>query len=461
MIKLGYRSLGMRIWVTITVIILVMTISISLIYTVMMSNYVAQRKAIENAKNTKTALLTIKNPSGAALGKVESFIVKKGKSGLMDIVSPEPWDKAGLRRITPDLRRAMAEYIKVGEVVDSAYVINYNGRVYEFTVGSIGGLGTDSLYLISYTLVDKSSKFLGITILVSSIFIIIGLIVSNLVAENISKPLAELENYTTRIANKDWTKPLEIDRKDELGRLAAAMNIMQEELKKKDEDEKIFFQSISHDLKTPVMVIMSHAEALIDGIYVDSAEETAFIIREEALRLERKISQILYLNSLEYSLEKGSEVTEINLEELVIGITAKMKHIRNTIKWKLDTDEVIVLGNAEKLRVAIENILDNQLRYAKEYIGISLRRGDIEVDLPSQGMGKFIVTLEIYNDGPVIEEELSESIFEPFYKGKKGNFGLGLAISKRIIEHYKGTITAESKERGASFIIKMPVVPEV
>lgn len=68
------------------------------------------------------------------------------------------------------------------------------------------------------------------------------------------------------------------------------MNRMQKELKKIDEEEKMFLQSISHDLKTPVMVIMSHAQAIIDGMYIESVEETAEIIKDEAAILEKKLN---------------------------------------------------------------------------------------------------------------------------------------------------------------------------
>jgi len=121
------------------------------------------------------------------------------------------------------------------------------------------------------------------------VFIGIGFVTAKVVANYISKPLKELEDYTVRIAQKDWKTPIDIKNEDEIGRLADSMNRMQRELKRADEEEKMFLQSISHDLKTPVMVIMSHAEAIIDGIFVKSSEENAEIIRDEAIRLKIKL----------------------------------------------------------------------------------------------------------------------------------------------------------------------------
>jgi two-component system sensor histidine kinase CssS len=70
--------------------------------------------------------------------------------------------------------------------------------------------------------------------------------------------------------------------------------------------------------------------------------------------------------------------------------------------------------------------------------------------------GQYAV-LEIYNDGPKIDEKHIRHIFDRMYKDKTGNFGLGLAISKKIVDFYKGEITAVNREKGVSFIIKYPL----
>lgn len=147
--------------------------------------------------------------------------------------------------------------------------------------------------------------------------ILFSLPLSKIIANNPAKPLKELEGYTKRIANKEWDHDLNIKSEDEIGRLAQAMKEMKEALKLADEEEKKFLQSISHDLKTPVMVIMSYAQAIIDGMYEDSAEEPASIIKNEAVRLEKKIKKVLYLNTLDYVLENENEKDDIYLDKLL------------------------------------------------------------------------------------------------------------------------------------------------
>jgi two-component system sensor histidine kinase CssS len=279
----------------------------------------------------------------------------------------------------------------------------------------------------------------------SLLIILLSLIVAKLLSGNLSKPLKELELYTKHIAKKEWMEPLTTDRQDEIGRLIQSVNQMQKSLKIADEEERAFLQSISHDLKTPVMVIKSYAEAILDGVYLNNLEETAKIISQESSKLERKIRQLIYFNSLNYIMDNQKNVTEIRLNLLFKELYERFKLIRNDLQWKFDLNEISFTCNPEQISVAFENIIDNQIRYAETTIMVSLHQDNQQI------------TIEIYNDGPqIIEADLSK-IFNRFYKEKKGNFGLGLAISQKIIEFFHGTIQAVNRPKGVSFIIRLPI----
>jgi two-component system sensor histidine kinase CssS len=339
----------------------------------------------------------------------------------------------------------MTSFIKGDNIHEKQFKEVYNNVQFLFIISSIEYGSTGKSYLISYMPNIKNDTLLYMVIIIGLIFIVIGFFAAKIVANYISKPLKELENYTVKIAHKDWSEPIKIKSEDEIGRLAKAMNRMQKELKRADEEEKTFLQSISHDLKTPVMVIMSHAEAIIDGVYIDSIEKTAEIIKDEATRLEKKINQMLYLNTLDYLLENSGKNTYINLHDLLLRIISRFEVINSKIEWNLDLDDVTIMGDVDKIQVCIENILDNAQRYAEEKICISLKKE------------KDYAVLEIYNDGPNIDKEHIDHIFDKLYKDKTGNFGLGLAISKKIIDFYNGEIKAVNREKGVSFIIKYPI----
>jgi len=87
------------------------------------------------------------------------------------------------------------------------------------------------------------------------------------------------------------------------------------------------------------------------------------------------------------------------------------------LKWELDLEDIYFEGDREKLKIALENILDNQIRYAEKVISISLKE--------KEGSS---FALRIWNDGPEITEFDMVDLFSKFRKGYEGNFGLGLAI---------------------------------
>jgi two-component system, OmpR family, sensor histidine kinase CssS len=300
------------------------------------------------------------------------------------------------------------------------------------------------LYIITYSHRPEVNPDFKMLLFISLIIVFFSLMVAKLISNNLSKPLKSLELYTERIARKEWSAPLELDRTDEIGRLGWSMNQMQKSLQNADEEERAFLQSISHDLKTPVMVIKSYAEAIMDGVYIENLEETAKIISNESSKLEHKIKQLLYFNSLNYIMEFEESTQAVRLDLLVQDLYDRFKLVRSGIRWELNLEETIFKCNPERTTIALENIVDNQLRYAETKIAITIK------ELQNR------LVIEIYNDGPHINAENIRKIFDKFYKDKKGHFGLGLAISQRIIEFYHGTIQAVNQPKGVSFVIEIP-----
>ncbi|BAQ12389.1 histidine kinase [Clostridium botulinum B2 128] len=458
--RLRFKSLTMRIWTTFTAIILIIICSISFLYLVAFKR-ISENSRLEDLKVAHDVLLNsnnlneqnrfdeLKNLKGS-----DHFIVKIDENDKYKIIDigkrkeePPPIEKKNPPPgpASDGIKMWMASYIIGNNIQQKQFKEYHNNMKFIFIISSIKNTGGEKLYLISYIPEIQDNVLLYTVIIIGIIFIGIGFFTAKLVANYISRPLRELEDYTVKIAHKDWREPVKIKNDDEIGRLVDSMNRMQKELKKIDEEEKMFLQSISHDLKTPVMVIMSHAQAIIDGMYIESVEETAEIIKDEAAILEKKIKQLLYLNTLAYTLENDSENIGFELHNLLFNIISRFEIVNSKIQWNLDIDKVVIKGNAEKIQVAIENILDNGLRYAEREIAITLKK---------ENSG---AVLEIYNDGPNIDKNNIEHIFENLYKDRTGNFGLGLAISKKIIDFYNGEIKAVNRDNGVSFIIKYPI----
>jgi two-component system sensor histidine kinase CssS len=460
--KFKFKTLTMRIWTTFIIIILIVISGISLFY------LAAFKKINENAKVQDLLVahdILLKSNNFDQPNRFDEmrnligssyFIYNINENNSTSIINiknnqeiPPPLkpNNVGppLKFDSYEVQMWMTGFIKTDYIHEKQYISSYKNIKFIFVISSVNYGDAGKSYLITYMPVMEDNSLLYMVLVIGAVFILISFIASKTVASYLSKPLKELEKYTVRIAHKDWKEPISLKYEDEIGRLASSMNIMQEQLKQADEEEKLFLQSISHDLKTPVMVIMSHADAIIDGVYIETVEKTAEIIKDEAVNLEKRIKQILYLNTLEYTLKNKNADTEIDLRYLVANIINRFEVVKSEIEWKLDLDEVVIIAEKDKIQVSIENIMENSLRYVREEICVSLKK-----------QGSF-VTLEIYNDGPNIDKAHMEHIFDNFYKDKTGNFGLGLAISKRIINFYHGEISAVNREKGVSFIIQFPL----
>lgn len=308
-------------------------------------------------------------------------------------------------------------------------------------------LGQDA-YLVSFMgdsyredLVDTLFKRLTI---VMAFILIFSWIPSILLSRYISKPIVDLEKKVKHLANNDWDQPVNILRKDEIGKLGDSIEHLRKELIRQDEAEQSFLQHVSHELKTPVMVIRSFAQSIKDGIYPKGDLNSSIdIIDEEGERLERKVKNLLYLTKLDYLSNHSLDKVSISLDLLINEVIDKTAWQKPSINWNLDLKPINIYGDLEQWRVVIENLIDNQIRYAENTIEITL----------SKENNKSI--LKIWNDGPKIEEELIDKLFNKFNKGHKGEFGLGLAIVDRIIKNHNSEIYAINEDNGVSFYIEI------
>ncbi len=448
-----FRSVMMRIWTSFTFIILVIILSISLFY-VSTFRVLDELSKQQDLSTVHDILIHSNNYSELAL-----FEKMRNLKDVSHLVYSANEDSSVISRISAsnsgtfvrisdaDLDELLDHFInKNDSPARQVFSRKYNGIDFTFIISKIHDGSENIKYLVSYMPNFYDNTLIYRVIAIGGVFIIIGFVISNLVASYISSPLRELEEFTKRVASKDWKEPIKVKTEDEIGRLMHSMNEMQAALKRADEEEKLFLQSISHDLKTPVMVIMSHADAIIDGIYVDTLPKTAQIIKEEAESLSKKIKQLLYLNTLDYVLGNQTSKVSIPLHELVLDTVDRFKPVSKKIKWKLAIEEANILGNTEKITVAIENILDNAMRYAKSTIQITVR------------CDQEMAILEIENDGSSISPENVERIFDNFYKEKSGNFGLGLAITKKIVHFFRGKVYAQNTGDGVKFTIELPTI---
>ncbi len=317
-----------------------------------------------------------------------------------------------------------------------------------------GELASVPVYLFSYTwesyqndLVESLfSKLLWLI----AVILLLSWIPSFLLAHYITKPIIKMENHVRSIANRDWYESIDVDRDDEIGQLGQSIERMRQRLVEQESMQRTFLQHISHELKTPVMVIRSYAQAIADGIFPKGGLEGSIeVIEKEAARMEKRVKDLLYLTKLDYLFGKRYSDDVINMGELIENIVEILRWQRPELSWQLELEDIIFIGGLEQWQVAVENILDNQIRYAQSMIRIS-------VSEHYKNKHPYML-IRIFNDGPSLEEGLIDKLFEEYQKGYKGEFGLGLAIVREIAVYHGGKIWASNEEDGVAFYLDIPI----
>lgn len=352
------------------------------------------------------------------------------------------------------LRKVKEETInQVG--VSSEYTADIDNEKI-FYIISKGQIMDKEAFLISY--MGDSYREDLVNTLFRRLFVVVFLVLlfsfipATVLSRYISKPLVDLEKRVEKLSKNNWAEPVSLNRNDEIGKLGDSVEHLRSQLIRQDEAERNFLQHISHELKTPVMVIRSYASSIKDGIY-PKGDLIASVdtIDAEAERLEKKIKNILYLNKLDYMSIHDIKSELFSLDGLVLETLERFslyntsnKCLESDLKVDIDLENIDINGDIEQWKIVIENLIDNSIRYAEKRIEISLKKHDN-------------IIFRTYNDGPKIDDELMEKLFKKFNKGFKGNFGLGLAITNRIVTNHGSSIYARNEDNGVSFLIEIPL----
>lgn len=220
-----------------------------------------------------------------------------------------------------------------------------------------------------------------------------------------------------------------------------------------------FISSVSHELKTPMVMLSGYSEALLDDIVTepDEVKEMVSIIKDESDRMNKLVNELLIIARMD-SDEVLYDITpqdfNILLEELHQRFSFEMRDNELTLEINIPADTVVFPFDYDKLNQVFTNLIDNAIRYTKA-------GGVITINVSREDDG--YITVEVKDTGTGIKRENLKHIFERFYKadeartrGKHGT-GLGLYIVSNIITNHDGTITADSLVgEGTTFTIKLP-----
>lgn len=302
---------------------------------------------------------------------------------------------------------------------------------------------------------ETSTQLIDIAIYLAAFLpflIIIILLCGYLAARGIVNPIKKIEETTTAITDGD-NLSLRIHytgSKDELYALSSNFNKMLDRLETSFEMEKRFASDASHELRTPVSVILAQTEFSLEkereaDDYIESLE----VIKRQGKRMNQLIGNMLSYTRLEQRID-NYPFDKINLSRLVNDLCSDMMPLMvNDITIEYDVEQDILLnGNAELLARMLQNLLENAYKYGKQ-------GGTTKVKLTKD---KNKIKLFVEDNGIGIANDKLALIFDRFFRAsnKSGitGSGLGLSIVKKIVDMHKGNIEVVSNEgNGTTFTI--------
>jgi len=346
----------------------------------------------------------------------------------------------------------LAQKDSIDESENKIISINVDGQKYLMVGYKLTKLPISDVPYIVFThslnTSDGIIRFINIALLLIMLLgIIIGIFISNIISNRISKPVKHLCSTTDTIGRGEFITIEEKTKIKEFSLLYKSVNDMSGKLQAYDKAQKSFLQNASHELRTPLMSIQGYAEGIEKGIITD-AQKAASIIGSESKRVNLIVDELLTISRIE-NQTYDREMEKLNLSDMLKEYVQRLDGLAlkegKQLTLNLPEAAVFVMADDTLLSQAINNIVSNCIRYAKSTINISL---SIENDFAK---------ITVVDDGKGISEADLPHIFERFYKGKEGNFGLGLAIAKSAVEYMRGSISARNNKEGAEFNISLPL----
>lgn len=308
-------------------------------------------------------------------------------------------------------------------------------------------------YIITYCPTSRIGGWVTeaavLVLAIASVFVVPVFAVLWTATRSITQPLHRLCREAERIGGGSFTEIKSAFSLKELEDLRLAMNRMSDQLMRSDQSQKNFFQNVSHELRNPLMSISGYAQGIEQGVF-QPPKDAAHTILTESLRLAEVVNSLLTLSRLE-SGQQNVGLGPVRVVEVIEDCLDRLNGlaVQQGISLTLVPFEksIMVYGEEELLGKIMENLLTNAIRYAKTTVTIAVKAE------------KRQVAISVSDDGDGIDEKDLPHLFGRCYKGRGGNFGIGLAIAHSAAEKMDGQLEAANRcEGGAAFTLLMRVV---
>ena len=374
--------------------------------------------------------------------------------------------RAALREIAEhapiEYRAALAKEGAVADSISRVYIVPAIGRVDSSAVLAERML-RERMQTRVTDAANATERATEMAALALAAAMTIALLIGVLLTRSISRPVRELEHGMRAVADGDFSYqlPIRANRRDEFGRLAHSFRTMAGQLRELDRLKAEFVSVASHELKTPINVILGYLQLLDEGVYGPLSEKQRDISRtleSQAQSLGRLVRQLLDISRFEAGgarLEPRRFDLGAFLEDLetAFHVLARQREIDFRVQ-RIGALPAEVSWDPDRINEVLGNLLSNAFKFTGKngtvYLSVEQLDGHLQIEVRDSGAG--------------IPTEQLPHIFQKFYQASnqgassEGGTGLGLAIAKEIVEAHGGTIGCESMPgTGTTFTIVLPV----
>ena len=285
----------------------------------------------------------------------------------------------------------------------------------------------------------------------------LAIVIAGLITWMIARPIRRMDAAIHQLGKGNYAHEISINGPGDLRQLGFRLNWLRVELKDLQQQKQRFLQQASHELKTPLTAIREASELMCDGVggaLNPQQAEIMRILRENSLRLQNMIENLLNYTELQFSASKlnlnlitlNTEIAQI-IQAHALSISQKNIIVHQAVNHlSIQTDQ-------EKFHAVMDNLISNAVKFTPD-------NGEITIRVTST---KLSVTIEVLDTGSGVGEHSKAGLFDPFYRGKQpennlvSGSGLGLFIAKEAAVALKGELSLLPSQQGAHFVLELPL----
>lgn len=318
-------------------------------------------------------------------------------------------------------------------------------------------VGSDALLTKSDS-VFKTSSY-GAIITAATMAVLFACVIGIFVARALTNPIKRITTTASQIRNGDLTARTGVTGSDEIGRLGETFDDMAGTLERDIKLEHRLTSDVAHELRTPLMAMQATVEAMQDGV-MPADQDNLATVAAEVRRLSRLVDAMLRLSRMENGktplrIEKCDVVALANDLVTMQALLFQDNGIELTFKNDTGHHKFTAEIDPDLIREAMVNLLSNAMRYTSQGGSVQVRvardRRNVLVSVQDTGMG--------------IAKEDIPRVFSRFWRSDAsrervaGGLGVGLALTKEIVDRHNGTISVDSEEGvGTTFTLHLPIV---